>query len=98
MGVDETGLTLEMRVLNHAQENGINSFRAAFRDFNHEKLVAIAASKAREDATKKRQMDAKNGLLGVSSTPMKGVQSAQNVKNKSYNDLVNEAKAELGIN
>ena len=95
--VDDTGLTLEMRVLRHAQQNGINSFRAAFRDMNHEHLVQIAASKAREDAVKQRQIDAKKGLLGKSPTPIKGIQNAQNVKGKSYSDLLSEAKAELGI-
>lgn len=97
-GVDDEGLTLEMRVLRHAQQNGIHSFRAAFRDYNHERLLEQAKLEAKESAVKDRKTAAKQGLLGRSSTPVKGLTSAQNIKTKSYNDLMAEGLAELGIN
>lgn len=97
-GVDESGLTLEMRVLKHAQQTGINSFRAAFRDYNHDQLMKSAELKAREAAVLERQKVVKSGLLGQSPTPKKGIQSAENVKGKSYSNLVQEALSELGLN
>jgi hypothetical protein len=95
--VDDNGMTLESRILQHATNNGINSFRAAFRDYNHDRLVEIAAMKAKEQAVKDRKAAAKAGLLGVSSTPRHGIQQAGNVRSKSYNDLTQEALKELGL-
>jgi hypothetical protein len=97
-GVDDEGLTLEMRVLRHAQQNGIHSFRAAFRDFNHDRLIEMSRLDAKEKAIADRKTAAKQGLLGRSNTPVKGLSSAQNIKSKSYNDLMAEGLAELGIN
>jgi hypothetical protein len=94
---DESGFTLEQRVLKHANDTGINSFRAAFRDYNHDQLLKLAELRARESAMLERQKVTKNGLLGQSPTPKKGLQTAENVKGKSYNNLVSEALNELGI-
>lgn len=96
-GVDDSGLTLEMRVLNHAQQNGISNFRAAFRDYNHDRLMQLTQSQQRESEVREGQQAKKSGFLGVSPTPKKGLSQAQNVKGKSYGDLLKEAKAELGI-
>ncbi len=94
--VDETGFSLESRILKHATDNGISSFRAAFRDYNHEKLIEMAAMQAKESAVKERQKAVKAGLMGYSSTPRNGLQ-ATDVKGKSYNQLIQEAMTELGI-
>lgn len=96
-GVDDTGLTLEQRVLKHAGDNGINSFRAAFRDYNHDQLMKLTELRARESAMLERQKVVKSGLLGQSPTPKKGIQSADNVRGKTYNNLVSEALTELGL-
>lgn len=95
--VDESGFTLEARILKHATDNGINSFRAAFRDYNHDRLVEMAAMKAKEDAVKDRQKSEKAGLLGYSKTPRSGIQGAADVKGKSYSQLAQEALQELGL-
>lgn len=94
---DEQGRDLEYRVLEHATENGINSFRAAFHDMLHEELVKAAEARGREALTKERAAKQSQGLLGQTPTPTKGLLKAQNHKNKSYEDLKNEALAELGI-
>lgn len=94
--VDDDGMTLETRVLKHATQNGINSFRAAFRDYNHDRLVEIAAMTAKEAAIKERKAASKAGLIGYSTTPTKGIQ-ATDVRGKSYNQLAQEALKELGI-
>lgn len=92
-----TGFNLEQRVLDHAVQNGIKSFRAAFRDYNHENLLKLEKERAMEGFTKETQKRTKLGLLGTSPTPLKGIRPAENVKTKSYDDLLREAKDEFGI-
>lgn len=94
---DERGQTLEQKVLEHAVNNRINSFRAAFRDYYHDKLVAKASEQAKEQTNKDLQKRTKAGLLGQSSTPRKGVATAESVKSKSYEDLMREGLEEFGI-
>lgn len=94
---DETGKTLEYRILAHAQEIGTSSFRAALRDYLHDQLVTTAKANGREALTKDTQLNAKKGLLGTTQAPLKGFQKAENVRNKSYADLANEAKREYGV-
>lgn len=93
--VDESGKTLEFRVLDHAMKNGIKSFRAAFLDLNHEDLLKRAEERGKSAVTKDIQAKKKAGLLGTTSTPTKGVQDAQNHRNKSYDQLMHEALEEI---
>lgn len=60
---DESGLTLEQRVLEHASKLGTTSFKAAFRDMNHETLLQRATLKAKEELIKERRQKSKLGLL-----------------------------------
>ena len=95
--VDQEGRTLEQRILAHAQEIGTNSFRAGFRDYMHDDLLKTAKTDSLGAAAKSKQVQTKQGILGVSSTPKKGVERAQNVRGKSYDSLVAEALGELGL-
>lgn len=95
--VDESGYSLEYRVLKHANEINTNSFRAAFNDYYHDQLTQMAAAKAKADLAKEQQVNAKKGLLGTSPTPKKAVNRAENVRGKSYDSLVQEALAEIGL-
>lgn len=95
--VDESGKTLEQRILNHAMENGINTFRAAFRDYLHDQLVQTAKADSLQKEAKSTQIATKQGLLGKTPTPRKGIERAQNVRGKSYDALTQEALAELGV-
>lgn len=92
---DENGETLEMKVLKHGIENDIKSFKTAYRDYYHEHLVNRAREEGKEVVAKEVQKRTKLGILGESSKPTKGLKVAQNVKAKSYNDLVREALDEL---
>jgi len=92
---DEQGESLEFKVLRYAQENGIKKFTTAFRDFNHDKLVSLAEQKAKEKIMNDKVSKTKLGILGISSTPTP--RKSETVRNKSYNDLANEALAELGL-
>lgn len=91
------GMTLEYRVLKHAQENGINNFKTAFRDYYHDELMSRTEAKAKEEAIKQQQKTKKAGILGITTTPQKGRPSG-NIKDMSYDDLMKEALEELGIN
>lgn len=94
---DAEGWTLEKRVMKHAVDNGINSFRAAFRDLRHDDLVKLAQEKAKEETAKTLQTRTKQGIIGKTQTPTKGLARAENVKSKSYDSLRDEALRELGI-
>jgi hypothetical protein len=92
---DESGKSLEMKVLEHAVNNDIKSFKVAFRDFYHDHLLSKAREEGKELVSKEVQKQSKLGILNVTSKPTKGIQLAQNVKDKSYNDLEREALEEL---
>lgn len=68
---DESGETLERRVLQHAHENGIRSFRAAFRDYLHDELVVQSKAETKLQAVRGAQAQAKAGILGTTKVPTK---------------------------
>ena len=93
---DESGKTLEYKILEHAQRNGINKFTTAFRDMMHDDLMKSSEEKAKEKLMSDRVSRTKLGILGASPTPK--TRSAEYSKSKSYADLEREALEELGIN
>lgn len=95
---DEFGKSLEYKVLEHAHQNGIRNFKTAFKDFYHDQLMKHAEERGKQNVQNDIQKKTKLGLLGTSQAPKKAINSAQNVKNKSYNELYREALDELGIN
>lgn len=92
-----SGETLELRVLKHAGQLGTTSFRAAFRDYFHDKLIELSKATALETAAKEKEQNAKKGILGKTPAPVKGLNPAQNTRGKSYDQLAQEAMAEMGI-
>jgi hypothetical protein len=91
---DGLGYNLEQQVLKHAENKGMNSFKAAFRDLLHDKIVEVEKIKAREEAVREVQDRQKKGLLPKSLGSSQG-NVTTNVKLKSYNDLESEALDEL---
>lgn len=96
-GVDESGLSLEQRVLKHAIENDIKTFRAAFMDLNHETLLKKAEERGKEQVSKDIQKRNKLGLLGKSPAPTRHASNTESVKDKSYEQLMDEAIEEMGL-
>lgn len=94
---DESGKSLEFRVLEHGARNGIKSFKTAFHDFYHEHLIKQREDKAKESVVKDLQARKKAGIIGVTDHPTKGLNSAQGARNKSYDQLAMEAMQELGL-
>lgn len=68
---DETGETLERRVMLHARELGTSSFRAAFRDYFHDQLVTQGQADKKLQAVRGAQAEAKAGILGRTPAPTK---------------------------
>jgi len=95
--LDERGQSLEKRVLQHAIDSEIKSFRTAFRDYNHDSLLKLHEERGKEAVNKELQKRTKAGIIGESPTSKKGIQPAEGVKNKSYNDIEREIREELGI-
>jgi len=94
---DESGKSLEHKVMEYAVENGIKSFRTAFRDFYHDELVKRASEQSKDNIAKDMQRKTKLGLLGQTQAPTKGIAATDNVRSKSYGDLAQEALRELGL-
>lgn len=92
---DEEGKSLEMKILEHAMNNDIKSFRVAFRDYYHDHLLSMEREKGKELVSKEVQKRTKLGILGQSPKPTKGLKVAENVKDKSYEQLMREALEEL---
>jgi len=95
---DESGKSLEHRVLEFATENGIRNFKQAFKLFNHDALVQKAKETALSETAKATKKNRESGLLGKTPAPAsKGLSDANSVRSKSYEDLTQEALRELGI-
>jgi hypothetical protein len=91
------GKTLEYRILEHANNNGINSFDIAFKHFMHDELVNKAKQTALDAARKEIQRNTKLGLLGETPDPLKKYTEESNSRNKSWDDVEKDALKELGI-
>lgn len=92
---DENGKSLEYKVLEHAKQNGINKFTAAFRDFYHDELMKIKAEEAKEAVIKDKQAKSKLGVVSVSPQP--STTKTLDHRGKSYNQLAEEALKMYGL-
>lgn len=94
--LDETGKTLEQKVLEHASQNGIANFKTAFRDFYHDQLIERAGAQAKLNISKGIQSQTKLGVLGTSPTSQKrGLTETKDPRKQSYEELAKEGLAEL---
>jgi len=92
---DENGKSLEYKVLEYAQTNGIRKFTTAFRDFYHDELVKINSEQAKEKVAKDKMAKTKLGIIDSSRLPT--TRKTDSVRGKTYNQLADEALDELGI-
>ena len=92
---DVNGKSLEYKVLEHAKLNGIKQFTTAFRDFYHDQLIAQAREEGKSSLVQTTQQQRREGFIGTTPTPTQGISQAQDLRNKSYDDLAREALAEL---
>jgi hypothetical protein len=96
-----TGKTLEMQVLEHGINKGINNFEAAFRDYYHQQLIDRAVMKSKEQLVKDQQQRTKTGFVTEGQANM--MQSSQpqsgsgSLRNRSYADLIGQGWKDLGV-
>lgn len=96
----ETGESLELKILRHAQEKQIHNFGAAFKDFYFDQLMERSVIKAKEDATKALTAQHKSGFLATSSKPLLTSsfdKSSPDLKNMSYHRLMDMAAQDSSI-
>lgn len=94
-----TGESLELQIYKHASKIGTHSFKVAFKDYCHDKLIDLAKADALENAAKDKQKQAKNGVLGQTTAPVKGLKPTVNTK-AAWNDPQFDAQQilkEMGI-
>lgn len=92
---DEDGKSLEYRVIEHANTYGLPTFRAAFRDFYHDELIKMRVEQTKQQIAADREKKRKQGLIGESKTPTMANGFDTSVAGKSYEQLLEEALAEL---
>lgn len=95
--VDDQGQSLEKRILNHAIEHNIQSFRAAANDFLLDEHLKRAQGSAKENVGKQIQKATKLGLGPVTKTPTLKLKSVENVASKTWEDVYREALEATGI-
>lgn len=94
---NEHGHDLERQILKYATDNGIQKFEAAFKAFTYDKALSRAEERGKESVGKAIQKQAKAGIIGKSPTPTTQIKTRQSFKDVSYEDLLTEAKQELGL-
>lgn len=93
----QTNQTLEQRIIQHAIDNGIKSFKAAANDYLFDEHVKRASLKAKEDVGKTIQENTKKGVGPKSPVPIEKMSKVKDVRNKSWNQIQDEVLAELGL-
>lgn len=88
--VDATGRTLEGRILKHAIDNGIKTFRAAANDYLHDEFLKQAEMNAKKSVAKDVK---KANVLGLTPpTEKRSVNGrVENVSSKSWDEIAREA-------
>lgn len=96
---NETGKSLEYQILQHGIQNGIPSFRAAFRDYCFDKLGNISESKGREQGSKAMAPKTKAALLG--KDPAASTRGDRPVteflKTRNYDQIHEHILQEMGL-
>lgn len=91
---DDQGMDLEKRILQHAIDNNISKFSAAANDYLHDEFLKRSKFEGKEDYTNKVRIKNK---LGLKENNVEKKKSNPYDPTKSYDDLANEALAELGL-
>lgn len=94
---DDNGQTLEWKVLKHAADNGITSFKTAFRDFNHDRLMKLAEEKGKMAVIEERRKRNKLGLLEAAPSLKADDNPNYNPRTASDSENYEAALRELGI-
>lgn len=94
---DENGATLEDRIMQNMIDKGVKNFEIMADHVLKNELLAKQQMEAKRQIGKQIQHSNKHGLGQVTKTSQQKAQKAKDVGSKSYDDLVAEGLAELGI-
>ena len=92
-----TGISLEMQVIEHAKANGINSFKAAFKDMLMDQIISKRVTSAKEAAVKELSERTKQGFISKSDTSFDNLGSKTFKSSGSLHDDLIQGAIELGI-
>lgn len=94
---DENGATLEDRIMQNMIDKGIKDFEIMADHVLKNELLARQQMEAKKKIGKQIQHSHKHGLGQVTKTSQQKTSKAKDIGSKSYDDLVAEGLAELGI-
>jgi hypothetical protein len=94
---DEMGNSLEKRICDFGAKRNLGTFSDAFHLFYRDQLLTREREKAKEALVKEKQENEKKGIVGKSQIPLMNGKSStpKNLRNRSYEDISAEIKAEL---
>ncbi len=94
---DDFGQTLEDRITQHALDNEIKNFKTAANDLLFEEHMKRAQLTSKEQAGKEVQKQHRMGLGKVTKESQLQAKPVEDVRKKSYTDIVSETLREYGI-
>ena len=94
---DESGQSLEQKVINHAVQHGFPTFKAAFYDFYQDNLEKLAEARGKEAVMQEIKRKKELGLLSESKTPSKFAEGPQGFKGRSWNDVHSQVLRDLNL-
>lgn len=94
---DENGATLEDRIMQQMLDRGVKDFEIMADHVLKNELLARQQMEAKKKIGKQMQHNAKHGLGRITDHSIQKTNAVQNVRSKSYDQLMSEGLAELGI-
>jgi hypothetical protein len=92
-----TGQSLELQIIEHAKAHGINSFKAAFKDYMFDKIIEKRITSAKEATAKELANRTKQGFISKSDTSLNDIGSKGFKSSGSLHDDLIQGAMELGI-
>jgi hypothetical protein len=87
----ETGETLEIEVLKHADKNGFRSLEAAYRDLRWDNMQTQVKAQALKDAEQQKLNDAKAGIVSKGGTAQASGQQKTIPRTATYDQIAQQA-------
>jgi hypothetical protein len=94
---DAEGNSLEDRITHAMLDNGVKDFNIMADSFLLKEIQSRNTMESKEAAAKNIQKATKLGLGKVTPKSTMGVKASESISNKSYDELLSEGLAELGI-
>ncbi len=98
---DPDGLPLWAKISQWGHTNGYGDFESAALVYLKSRIADVYTTRARNESVAAQKTDKMNGIIKRSATPFNqrqepALKAPMNIRKRSYGDLAEEAKAELG--